>query len=107
MKRLLYILILLCLAGCSRDAVDSALPVQDGEPVELLIKFGSQNIEHNIVTRQTMPEISDEAKITSFYLYSDSIDEIDDYIAPLYGLSQEELEFIKNYEIEFRLTDDD
>ncbi len=35
------------------------------------------------------------------------IDEIDDYIAPLYGLSQEELEFIKNYEIEFRLTDDD
>ena len=69
MKRLLYILILLCLVGCSRDAVDSALSVQEGEPVELLIKFGSQNIEHNIVTRQTMPEISDEAKIWNLYIY--------------------------------------
>ena len=32
------------------------------------------------------------------------IDEIDDYICPLYGLSQEETEFIKNYELEFRLA---
>lgn len=30
------------------------------------------------------------------------IDEIDDIICPLYGLTQEEIEFIKNYEIEFR-----
>lgn len=32
------------------------------------------------------------------------IDEIDDYICPLYGLSQEETDFIKNYELEFRLA---
>ena len=32
------------------------------------------------------------------------IDEIDDYICPLYGLTQEETDFIKNYELEFRLT---
>ena len=32
------------------------------------------------------------------------IDEIDDYICPLYGLTQEETEFIKNYELEFRLA---
>lgn len=32
------------------------------------------------------------------------IDEIDDYICPLYGLTQEETDFIKNYEIEFRLA---
>ena len=32
------------------------------------------------------------------------IDEIDDYIGPLYGLSQEETNFIKNYELEFRLA---
>ena len=32
------------------------------------------------------------------------IDEIDDYICPLYGLTQEETDFIKNYELEFRLS---
>ena len=32
------------------------------------------------------------------------IDRIDDYICPLYGLTQEETDFIKNYELEFRLA---
>ena len=32
------------------------------------------------------------------------IDEIDDNICPLYGLSREETDFIKNYELEFRLA---
>ena len=32
------------------------------------------------------------------------IDEIDDYICPLYGLTQKETDFIKNYELEFRLA---
>ena len=32
------------------------------------------------------------------------IDEIDDYICPLDGLTQEETDFIKNYELEFRLA---
>ena len=32
------------------------------------------------------------------------IDEVDDYICPLYGLTQEECDFIKNYELEFRLS---
>ena len=31
------------------------------------------------------------------------IDEIDDYICPLYGFTQEETDFIKNYELEFRM----
>ncbi|MGN0845297.1 MAG: Eco57I restriction-modification methylase domain-containing protein [Kiritimatiellia bacterium] len=35
------------------------------------------------------------------------IDEIDDFIGPLYGLTKEEIEFIKNYEIEFRLSDEE
>lgn len=35
------------------------------------------------------------------------IDRIDDFIGPLYSLSDEEIEFIKNYEIEFRLSDDE
>jgi len=33
------------------------------------------------------------------------IDQIDDIICPLYGLTSEEADFIKNYEIEFRLSD--
>ncbi len=32
------------------------------------------------------------------------IDEIDDYIGPLYGLTSEEINFIKNYELDFRLS---
>ena len=32
------------------------------------------------------------------------IDGIDDYICPLYGLTKEETEFIKNYELEFRMS---
>ena len=35
------------------------------------------------------------------------IDKIDDLICPLYGLTHEETEFIKNYEIEFRVEDED
>jgi len=35
------------------------------------------------------------------------IDKIDDYICPLYGLSKEECTFIKNYELEFRMSGND
>ena len=35
------------------------------------------------------------------------IDKIDDLISPLYGLSRQEVEFIKNYEIEYRISDDE
>lgn len=35
------------------------------------------------------------------------IDEIDDYLGPLYGMTKEEIDFIKNYEIEFRMSEED
>jgi type I restriction-modification system DNA methylase subunit len=35
------------------------------------------------------------------------IDRIDDYIGPLYGLTAKEVDFIKNYELEFRMAGDD
>ena len=35
------------------------------------------------------------------------IDRIDDYICPLYGLTNEERDFVKNYELEFRMAGDD
>ena len=34
------------------------------------------------------------------------IDKIDDLIGPLYNLTKDEIDFIKNYEIEFRLGED-
>ena len=68
--RLIYLLLLtLCLGGCSYDAVDGGGVVREGEPVQLILHFGAQDIEHNIVTRQTMPEVSDEAKIWNLYIY--------------------------------------
>ncbi len=71
MRRLIYILLLtlLCWSGCTTDTVDGTTPVKEGDPVELILNFGAQNIEHTIVTRQTMPEISDEAKIWNLYIY--------------------------------------
>jgi hypothetical protein len=33
------------------------------------------------------------------------IDKIDDIICPLYGLTPEETEFVKSYEIEFRVDE--
>lgn len=70
MKRLIYILMMvLFVGGCTTDSVDSDMPVKEGEPVELILRFGAQGIEQNIVTRQTMPEVSDEAKIWNLYLY--------------------------------------
>lgn len=35
------------------------------------------------------------------------IDKIDDLIGPLYGLTKDEIKFIKNYEIEYRISDDE
>ncbi len=55
---------------------------------------------------------SSSYNVTSFKEYKIGkskaiIDEIDDYIGPLYGLTKEEVEFIKNYEVEFRLSDEE
>lgn len=51
-------------------------------------------------------------KVSSFKEYKivkskSIIDKIDDYIGPLYGLTPKEIDFIKNYEIEFRMSGDD
>jgi hypothetical protein len=67
-----------------------------------------KDIETNAKVRQT----ERYANIDSFREYKIGkskkiIDKIDDFIAPLYGLTQEECEFIKNYEISFRLSDDE
>ena len=63
-----------------------------------------KDIERNVNIRQT----KNYANIDSFKEYKIGkskhlIDKIDDIIGPLYGLTNEEIKFIKEYEIEFRL----
>jgi type I restriction-modification system DNA methylase subunit len=65
------------------------------------------DIEKNASVRQTSS--SSTHHVESFKEYKivrskSIIDEIDDYVGPLYGLTQEEIAFIKNYELEFRMA---
>lgn len=70
MQRLLYYLLLLpLLVSCSTDLTDDQPVVQEGDPVTLLLRIGAQTPAETVVTRQTMPEISDESKIWNLYLY--------------------------------------
>ncbi len=65
------------------------------------------DIEANANTRETTEESSynvDTFKEYKIVRSKHIIDEIDDYICPLYGLTKEETDFIKNYELEFRMA---
>ncbi len=81
---------------------------------EIIIKIDSlyheylKDIERNANIRET----KQYANINSFKEYKlgkskTIIDKLDDIICPLYGLDKNEIDFIKNYELEFRITDDD
>ncbi|MFH0947403.1 MAG: Eco57I restriction-modification methylase domain-containing protein [Elusimicrobiota bacterium] len=77
------------------------------EEIEKLYNEYLKDIESNANVRQT----TRYANIDSFKEYKIGkskklIDRIDDMIGPLYGLTKEQIEFIKNYEIEFRLKED-
>ncbi len=70
MQRLLYYLLLLpLLVSCSTDLTDDQPAIKEGDPVSLLLRIGAQTPAETVVTRQTMPEISDESKIWNLYLY--------------------------------------
>lgn len=65
------------------------------------------DIEANANIRKTSGKSSysmDSFKEYKMVLSKSIIDEIDDYIGPLYGLTQDEINFIKNYELEFRMS---
>lgn len=65
------------------------------------------DIEKNASVRQTSSSSTHHVESFKEYKIVRSkaiIDEIDDYIGPLYGLTQEEVDFIKNYELEFRMA---
>jgi len=66
------------------------------------------DIEKNTVVKKT----TQYKKITEFKEYKIKkskhiIDKIDELVCPLYGMTKEEIEFLKNYEIKFRLGDED
>src|SRR5574344_2599734 len=78
--------------------------------LENLYKEYLDDIEENANIRQTTGASSYNVPSFKEYKIGRSkaiIDKIDDLICPLYGLSQEETDFIKNYEIEFRLSDEE
>jgi hypothetical protein len=80
------------------------------QQLEALYKDYLSDIERNANVRQTSGESSYNVSQFKEYKIGKSkaiIDKIDDLICPLYGLTQEETEFIKNYDIEFRLSDDE
>jgi len=73
--------------------------------IEKLYEQYLQDIENRVIVRETK-EYKHITKFKEYKIrYSKAlIDAIDDLICPLYGLTKEETEFIKNYEIEFRLA---
>lgn len=78
------------------------------EQLEKIYSLYLNDIERNAIIRKT----EKYANIESFKEYKIGkskylIDQIDELIAPLYGLNKEELDFVKNYEIQFRLQDED
>lgn len=78
--------------------------------IEGVYKEYLEDVERNARVRQSSGR--SRYKVESFKEYKigkskSIIDRIDDLIGPLYGLTKEEIEFVKNYEIEFRLSDED
>ena len=86
------------------------IPIFSTKNLEFLETLYSRylaDIEINANTRTTSGKSTYNVDLFKEYKIVRSktiIDEIDDYICPLYGLTQEETEFIKNYELEFRLA---
>jgi len=88
-------------------------------PIELItdeIIFKIENLYdkylHDIEKNANVRKTEKYANIESFKEYKIGkskalIDSIDDVIGILYGLTNEEIEFIKNYEISFRLSDEE
>ncbi|MCQ2204856.1 MAG: Eco57I restriction-modification methylase domain-containing protein [Bacteroidales bacterium] len=69
-----------------------------------------QDIENNANVRQSSGNSTYHVSQFKEYKIVKSksiIDRIDDYICPLYGLTDEERDFVKNYELEFRMSGDD
>jgi hypothetical protein len=87
------------------------IPVENFNPelIKQIEKCYTQylrNIEKNIVEHQTAEYVKVDSYKEYKIRYSKCrINLIDDLICPLYGLADKELDFIKNYEIKFRVDE--
>ena len=94
----------------SYEIENFTIPNLTEENVDFLNKHYTrylEDIEANANYRTTSGESSynvDSFKEYKIVRSKAIIDEIDDYICPLYGLTKEETDFIKNYELEFRMA---
>lgn len=94
----------------SYEIENFAIPQLSTENIEYLGNLYSRyltDIEAKANVRTTSVESTynvDSFKEYKIVRSKTIIDEIDDYIGPLYGLTQEEIDFIKNYELEFRMA---
>lgn len=85
-----------------------AMTAKQKRSLESLYDRYTKDIEGN-VNQRTSSEGSSYA-VSNFKEYKIGyskplIDKIDDFIGPLYGLTKDEIEFIKNYELEYRMAD--
>jgi hypothetical protein len=85
-----------------------AMTAKQRRSLESLYDRYTKDIEGN-VNHRTSSEGSSYA-VSNFKEYKigyskELIDDIDDFIGPLYGLTKDEIEFIKNYELEYRMAD--
>ena len=94
----------------SYEIENFTIPNLTDENIDFLNKLYArylEDIEANANYRTTSGESSynvDSFKEYKIVRSKAIIDEIDDYICPLYGLTKEETDFIKNYELEFRMA---
>ena len=94
----------------SYEIENFTIPNLGAENIAFLNKLYARylnDIEANANNRTTSGESSynvDSFKEYKIVRSKSIIDEIDDYICPLYGLTKDETEFIKNYELEFRMA---
>jgi len=89
------------------------VPTLNDEQIEHLNELYAEyleDIERNARTRNSAGESAynvDSFKEYKIVYSKPIIDRIDDYIAPIYWLTPQELDFIKNYELGFRMAGDD
>jgi methylase of polypeptide subunit release factors len=87
------------------------IPVENLKPniitqIEKLYAKYLRDIQKNIIEHKTSEYVNVDSYKEYKIRYSKSlIDSIDDTICPLYGLTDEELDFIKNYELTFRVDE--
>jgi predicted RNA methylase len=74
--------------------------------IEDMYKIYLNDIEKNVLKHKTKSYVNiDTFKEYKIRNSKHLIDQIDDIICPLYGLTPEEIDYIKNYEIDLRLSE--